>query len=201
MKSELSPILEFTDDFENNIDIAYEYFTNKIADPAHRPQLYDKEIFVECREKINDRPVGFWHIVSLEDTHNIKNYVPCVNDESNEYCNENCISGEYQIAIKYGSETRNLCLYRASRLPWIIDLIKMAERDDPMVDIWLKPGGNKGVDKLYLRYNHKGNDFLVVFTVEKKYYRLISAYPVFYNRSKKDLTVEYKKYKWSYFEK
>lgn len=201
MNSNLSPILQFPADVQQSLDIAYDYFAKNIADRGHRPELFGKEIYIECSEDINDRPVGFWHIISLEDKHRFQKIVPCVNDPTIDICNQNCITGKNQIVVSYGAETRNICLYRASRLPWIIDLVKMANRDDPAVQVWLKSGGKKANDKLYLRYNHNGNDFLVIFSSQKKFYRLISAFPVFYLNEKSDLDNDYKMYRWSYFGK
>lgn len=201
MNSTLSPILQFPPDVKQSMDIAYQYFAEHIADRAHRPSLFDKEVFVECSEKINDRPVGFWHIISLEDKHRFSKIIPCINDPAIDLCDQNCVTGALQVAIKNATETRNLCLYRASRLPWIIDLIKMANRDDPAVKVWLKPGGKKASDKLYLRYNHSGIDYVVIFSAVRKYYRLISAFPVFYLNEKQDFDNDYNRYKWSYFSK
>lgn len=201
MKSTLSPILSFPADVNQSINIAYEYFSKNLADRAHRPALFDKEVFVDCTEYIDDRPAGFWHIVSLEDKHRFSKIVPCVNDPSIDLCEQNCITGKVQVAIKHGVEIRHICLYRAARLPWILDLIKMANRDDPAVQVWFKPGGQKANDRLYLRYNHGGNDFVVIFTVQKKFYRLVSAFPVFYLNEKQDMAKEYTTYRWSYFSK
>lgn len=201
MNSNLSPILKFTADINQSVDIAYQYFTENIADHTRRPALFDKEVFIECRENIANRPVGFWHIISLDDKHRFSKIVPCVNDPTIDLCNQNCVTGTLQVAIKHNTETRNLCLYRASRLPWIVDLIKMANRDDPAVKVWLKPGGKKASDKLYLRYNHSGIDYVVIFSAEKKFYRLISAFPVFYLKEKRNLNNDYNTYSWSYFSK
>ena len=54
MNSNLSPILQFPADVKQSMDIAYQYFAENIADRAHRPALFDKEVFVECSEKIDD---------------------------------------------------------------------------------------------------------------------------------------------------
>lgn len=201
MTNKLSPILQFPEDFEKSIDIAYDYFADNIGNRAHRPALFDKEVFVECSEKINERPVGFWHMISLEDKHRFSKLVPCVNDPSLDLCGQNCISGKRQVPIKYNTEMRNLCLYRACRLPWVIDIIKLANRDDPSVDIWLKPGGRNSSDKLYLRYNHDGNDYVVIFSAEKRFYRIISAFPVFYLNEKHAFKEDHASYRWSYFDK
>lgn len=201
MNSNLSPILEFPADVNQSLNIAYDYFAKNIGNRAHRPALFDKEVFIDCTEYIDDRPAGFWHIISLEDKHRFSKILPCTNDPTIDLCEQNCVTGKNQVAIKHGVENRNICLYRAARLPWIIDLIKMANRDDPAVQVWLKPGGSKANDKLYLRYKHSGKDFAVIFSVQGKFYRLISAYPVFYLNEKQDFDNDYAAFHWSYFSK
>ena len=199
MKSNLSPILQLPQDMSCGIDAAYEYFSNNIANRAKRPTLFDKEVYIECGEMIEDRPMGFWHIISLEDSHRFSKIVPCVNDPAINLCNRNCITQKRKVTIKFGTESRSICLYRAARLPWIIDLMKMANRDDPAVQVWVKPSGQKANKKLYLRYNHGGNDFVVIFAVQKNFYRLISAFPVFYLKEKEQFDDDYAENSWSYF--
>lgn len=199
MAEKLSPILELSGDLQQGLATAYAYFSEYIGNRAHRPTLFDKEVFIECSEIINERPVGFWHLVSLEEKHKFSKIVPCVNDRNINLCGQNCISQKHQIAIKYGTEIRNLCLYRASRIPWIIDIIKLASRGDSSVAVWLKPGGNKASDKLYLRYNHDGQDYVIIFSVEKRFYRMISAFPVFYLNEKQKMDEDHRAFHWSYF--
>ncbi len=117
-----------------------------------------------------------------------------------ELCNQNCNASHHAIVVKYGAETRNVCLLRASRLPWIIDIIKLAGKNDSSVNVWLKPGTGRQNGKLYLRYNHHGADFVLIFSVEKRFYRLISAFPVFYTNEKENFDKDYRKYAWSYFD-
>lgn len=195
----LSDPLTLSGDIEKDIDTAYEYFQLAINNRSKRPTLFDKEVFIEANEQINGRPQGFWHAISLEDKHHFK-VLPCVNDGNIDLCAQNCSSGHHQIAIKYGVEVRNICLLRASRLPWIVDIIKLASRKDPSVKVWRKPSGGKQSDKLYLRYNHGGADYVLIFSAEKWFYRLISAYPVFYTSEKADFDKESVKYAWSYFD-
>ena len=195
----LSSPLELTGDFEKDIDIAYEYFSTAINDRKKRPTLFDKEVFIEAHEIIEGRPEGFWHVISLEENHHFK-VLPCVNDGNIELCNQNCNASHHAIVVKYGAETRNVCLLRASRLPWIIDIIKLAGKNDSSVNVWLKPGTGRQNGKLYLRYNHHRADFVLIFSVEKRFYRLISAFPVFYTNEKENFDKDYRKYAWSYFD-
>ena len=198
MHVKLSEPLQLSEDFDESMRIAYEYFEANIYNRTKRPALFDKEVYVEAKEVIGDRPVGFWHTVSIENTHQFKN-LPCNNDNTMEFCKENCIIQSRQIIIKHQTETRNLCLYRASRLPWILDIINLANRGDPAVQTWLKPGIGKLSGKLYLRYNHYGNDYVLIFSNEKHFYRIISAFPVFYLKEKREFDIDAQKYAWSYF--
>lgn len=195
----LSSPLELTGDFEKDIDIAYEYFNTAINDRKKRPTLFDKEVFIEAHEMIGERPEGFWHVISMEEKHRFK-VLPCVNDGNIELCNQNCNNSHHTVVVKYGTETRNICLLRVSRLPWVVDIIKLACRGDRSVNVWLKPGKGKQSKKLYLRYNHKGADFVLIFSVERHFYRLISAFPVFYTSQKEEFDKDFKKYAWSYFD-
>lgn len=201
LTDKLSPILELTNDVDESMIIAYEYFQTHIADRTKRPALFDKEVYIECSETIDDKPVGFWHMVSIEERHKFPKLLPCTNDPCIALCAQNCNEGTKQVTIKYGSETRNLCPYRASKLPWILDIIKLANRDEASVKVWLKPGNKSASDKLYLRYNKYGYDYVLIFSVQRKFYRLISSFPVFYLSEKQELDEEYKQYEWSYFSK
>lgn len=196
----LSEPLKFSDNFEENIEIAYDFFQTALSDSQKRPVLFDKEVFVEAHGHIDGRPQGFWHIVSIEDSHHFK-VLPCVNDGTIDTCSQNCVNSRRQVAIKFGTEIRNICLLRASRLPWIVDIIKLASQDNPAVAVWLKPGKGKATDKLYLRYNHHGADYVIIFSVEKHFYRLISAFPVFYIKEKEEFSRDCSTYAWSYFNK
>ena len=193
--AKLSDTLELTDNFDESIEMAYKYFAEKINNKEKRPVLFDKEVFVEAGEWPAGKPVGFWHIVSLEETHKFK-VLPCVNDIASELCDENCEKKYHRINIKYDTETRELCLLRASRLPWILDLFRLANRDDPSVTVWIKPD-----KKVYLRYNHYGIDYVIILSETKHYYRIITAFPVFYTKDKKGFAKDSMEFSWSYFRK
>ena len=195
----LSAPLTLSGDIDKDIEVAYEYFQQAINNRVKRPALFDREVFVEANEIIEGRPQGFWHAISLETNHHFK-VLPCTNDGNINLCGENCNNGHRQVAIKYGAEVRNICLLRASRLPWIVDIIKLASKKDPSVKVWRKSGGKQS-DKLYLRYNHDGADYVLIFSVEKHGYRLISAFPVFYTKQRAEFDKEAAEYAWSYFDK
>lgn len=192
MFAKLTDPLILSEDYESSIQTAYDYFNEKINNRSNRPALFEKELFIEANEIIEGRPLGFWHIISLDENHHFK-VLPCVNDICMDLCGENCELKNHQVSINFGAETRNICLLRASRLPWILDLIKLANRDDPAVKIW------KRDNKLYIRYNHFGNDFVLILSDTKHFYRIISAYPVFYTKDKKVFDRDSVEFAWSYF--
>jgi len=198
MYGKLSIPLNMTGNFETDVQSSYEYFQKNIYGSNKRLVLFDKEVFIEAREKIDEIPSGFWHAISLEETHRFR-VLPCTNDGNINLCHQNCNCGRKQVVIKYGAETRNICLLRASRLPWIVDIINLANKDDPSVVVWKKPSKDKRSDKLYLRYNHSGADFILIFSVERYYFRLISSFPVFYLSDKEKFDKDAASYAWSYF--
>lgn len=200
MYGKLSTPLNMTGDFERDIQSSYAFFQENIFGDKKRLVLFDKEVFVEAREQIDNLPSGFWHAISLEDYHRFK-VLPCTNDGNINLCSQNCNCGQRQVTIKHGSEIRNICLLRASRLPWIIDIIGLANKDDPSVTIWKKPSKGKQNDKLYLRYNNLGADYILIFSVEKHFFRLISAFPVFYTNQKEEFDKDSMSYAWSYFKR
>lgn len=200
MYGALSNPLVLPDDFEKAIGEAFKYFQENINNSQKRPTLFDKSIFIEANEIIDDKPQGFWHIISLETKHQFK-VLPCVNDCTIDICNQNCINGQRKVKIKHGTEERNICLLRASRLPWVVDIINLANKDNSQIKMWLKENKNYNNQKLYIRYTCGGADYVVILSVEKHFYRLISAYPVFYIKDKKDFEKDYTEYKWSYFKK
>lgn len=195
MYGKLSAPIIMSDSFDESISTAYNYFTKHIFNKNKRLSLYGKNVYIEAHEMIDERPEGFWHIISLDEKHRFTHILPCINDPVIQHCCQNCIKKERTVALKYNTETRNICLYRACRIPWIVDIIALANKKDLDVSVWLKPGNNSSSDKLYLRYNHDGADFLVIFTSEKHFYRLISAYPVFFNYEKTKLEKEYSTYR------
>lgn len=198
MFGQLSSPLTLSGSFDEDISVAYDYFQNAINNRSKRPALFDKEIYIEANENIDDKPVGFWHVVSIEESHHFE-VLPCVNDGSINLCDQNCVTKQHQVLIKHETERRNICLLRASRLPWIVDIIKLANKGDPSVKTWLKPSPGKLSGKLYLRYNHDGADYVLIFSAERHFYRLISAFPVFYRKQKAEFDKDYSEYAWFYF--
>lgn len=155
---------------------------------------------ISCSESEKSRIYS--EIRAIKERHSLStwNEIKWTSVSPSKLCNQNCNASHHAIVVKYGAETRNVCLLRASRLPWIIDIIKLAGKNDSSVNVWLKPGTGRQNGKLYLRYNHHGADFVLIFSVEKRFYRLISAFPVFYTNEKENFDKDYRKYAWSYFD-
>lgn len=175
--------LIFNNDFENNINIASDFFYKNIFDKESRPDLWGKKIFIEAHEFVDKRPYGFWHLVSLDDNHHYKNLFPCNNDITISLCNYNCLYCTHKIVLRYSTETRYLCLYRASMLPWINEIIKLANIYDKRISFWKVPQP-KQKSKVYLRYKYNQDDYIIILSDESKFYRVIAAYPVFLKNEK-----------------
>ncbi|NCB75045.1 MAG: hypothetical protein EOM51_09935 [Clostridia bacterium] len=180
MIEELSPKIELTSDFEKNIEKAFNYFSDNLNNKFSRPRLFEKFVYIENHEIIDNKPAGFWHAISLEENHKFADVLPCVNDPTISDCGANCNNSQKTITIKAGTEKRNICLLRASMLPWIVDIIRLANAGNNHISYWEKE------KKIYIRYLHRGIDYILIFADNNKFYRLISSYPVFYLKEKRE---------------
>lgn len=184
----ISPLIDIKNcnNTEDIIDYIYEYFKENIMGKEKRPKLFNKSIFIDFNNWINYKAEMFWHIVSLNDNEKF-NILPCNNDISSIYKKDNCINHKYRIEMSNGS-VRSICLYRAIRISWFIDIINLANSKDKSIKSWVK-------DKnLYLRFQHQSIDYAIVFQIQKNMYRLLSMFPVFYINKKQEFDNDYNKY-------
>jgi len=195
MPHDLSQTLTFSNDIEHNIAIAFEFFSTQLNDPKQRLCLFDKPVYYEAYEMVENKIVGFWHLIT---TTMIKlSILPCNNDASFENCAENFIKLLRLVQIKNEKETRAVCIYRATHLPWIIDVIRLANEKNLFVKCWTLVDDHKR-KKLYVRYKKGIADYILIFSDEKKYYRLLSAYPVFMVRDREKFDQCHIKNAWIY---
>ena len=156
-----------------------------------RPLLGDREIFIPF-VWIQEKAEIFWHIGSIEEKSRL-DIKPCNNDITSAVCDSNC-SNASDIVILNNGEERAKCIYRAVRVGWILEIVKMYNASDSRVKYWEKDNSDHR-RRIYLRYQEDEIDYLVVF--EKKNEKrviLVTGYPVFFISSKKDLDSEYAKY-------
>ena len=172
------------------IDSCHELFKKTIA-AKDRPKLGEWEIFIPFKW-IDTKAEIFWHIGSIEKKSTLDIY-PCTNDVASAICTSNCINGADTIVLSNGEE-RAKCIYRATRVGWILDIVKMYNETDSRVKYWEKDNSDHR-RRIYLRYQEEEIDYLVVF--EKKSDKrvvLITGFPVFFISTKNDLEKDYKKY-------
>ena len=169
------------------IELIYDVYKKELMDKNKRPKLFGKFIYLDCNSLINNKAEVFWHLISLS-TKEKFNILPCNNDKSYVLCKGNCLTEDNQIHLKKG-EKRNLCLYRAIRINWISNIIAFANQGSNYIEKWVKN------NRLYIRYQHNEIDYIVVLANKKKNYFFVSAYPVFYIKSKKNYSNDYELYK------
>lgn len=173
------------------IDKCHDVFKSTIGSKEKRPMLGEMEIFVPF-EWIENKAEVFWHIGSIAEKENLKIF-PCTNDISLAKCDSNCVTGTDFIVLKNG-EVRNKCVYRASRVGWIVPIIEMYNSNDSRVVYWEKLN-KEGRKRAYLRYREDEIDYLVVFEKKSdKKVRFITGYPLFFIDSKKESDKDYVKY-------
>ena len=196
MPNDLPATLDMQEDIEKNIDIAYEYFALYLKDKASRPTLFGKMVYIDISEYIDEKPIGFWHLISLKELNT--EILPCNNDHAVSLCKQNCITMKRFVFLKRHEEARAICIYRASRLPWIVEIICLANVKSEKIKCWLI--SDKNSSKLYIRYQQGATDFILILKEEKTMYRLTSAFPVFNVSDMKQFAQGFKDHKWEYSE-
>ena len=176
-------------------DSCNEIFKKGFLTKENRPMLKGCDIYVPIYFHSDKKSEVFWHISSLSPKEVLRpNILPCNNDIASDICDENCWTENEAEQMKDLS-IRTKCLYRASRIAWIKEVIELYNNNDSRVQYWEKMNSNKKI-RLYLRYSEDENDFLVVF--EGKGIGnvvFITAFPVFFMNAKKDYTNDYLAYK------
>jgi len=172
------------------IDSCHDLFKRTIG-AKDRPKLGNREIYIRFNW-IEYKAEIFWHIGSVKNMP-ILDICPCNNDISSVICAANCVNGTDMIALSDGL-VRAKCIYRATRVGWILDIVNMYNAADSRVKYWEKTNKNHR-KRVYLRYQEEENDYLVVFE-EKNANRvqLITGYPVFLISAKRDLDKDYLNY-------
>ncbi len=185
----LSPLININDclDIEEIIDKVYIEFKKVYMDRENKPkELLGKRLIIEFANWKEFKADIYWHLISLGEKEKF-NVFPCGNKLSNHICSANCIYKKRQI-VRYNGDIRNICIYRALRIIWPINIIELANKRSYRIIVWEKD------NKLYLRYNEGKIDYIVVFASKRNTYKLISAFPVFYINKKISFDNDYKEY-------
>lgn len=173
--------------FEEIIETAYDIFKNDIMDKKTRVKYKGKFIFIKFDHWIEYKAEMFWHLISLGPKEQFQVF-PCENNISDNICNMNCINKVRKVTLANG-QVRNICLYRASRIKWITEIINLANKDDESVEVWEKD------NKKHIRFKHQDVDYAIILEMNKGTYQLVSAFPVFYINKKLTFNTDYKNYK------
>lgn len=192
MRMKLTPmIITSSKKIEEIFDAAHDLFKKTICS-KDRPYLGNKEIYVPLIWMTDRKAEIFWHVSSLEQKARL-DIKPCTNDITSAICDSNCIKGPDTIVLTNGEE-RTKCIYRTTRIGWIMEIVKMYNSSDVRVKYWEKDiKGHRR--RIYLRYQEEEVDYLVVFEKKgEKRVVLITGYPVFFISAKNDLDKEYTDY-------
>ncbi|MED3888009.1 hypothetical protein [Priestia aryabhattai] len=181
------------------INDLYEDFKKNLMDREKRVKLFNRDIFVDCKNWITYKNEVFWHLISLSENEKF-NILPCNNCASGSRCNSNCIEKVDEVTLTNGQK-RYICLYRGIRINWVSEIISLANHGDENIKTWKKEikKGRRDVVQFYIRFTHDAVDYVILF--EEKYkngelsrYHFITAFPVFYINKKQEYELDYQLY-------
>jgi len=185
---ELINITEY-DNSDTFIEAVYAIFQLRFRNSDRRITFKNKQIFIDYTELYQDKSITFWHIASFEGNDNYDKYTqyPCENTFNKGTCEHKCkiVDGNC-FYIK--NTPRIACLYRASYINFVYDIIKLSNDGNSNIQIinTERTVRKKKTKRLVLRYKDKNYDYAIIF--EPKYnesksdilrYKLITAYPIF----------------------
>lgn len=173
------------------MNVCHNEFKRTLGNKNTRPNLKGKEIFIPIKWNASKAEI-FLHIGSIEPINNI-DILPCNNDTVSAVCNSYCVNRSNTIVLS-NLEVRVECIYRATRIGWVSEIINLYNSCDPRVKYWEKETKKHDM-RIYLRYQEEEIDYVVVF--EKKNNNkvtLITGFPVFYISKKNDYEKDYLKY-------
>ena len=176
---------------EDIMQKCHEIFIATMASKENKPKLNDREILVPLKW-LDYKAEIFWHSASIEPKQKL-DILPCNNDIASSVCANNCVVATDSIVLN-GIE-REKCIYRATRVNWIRPVIEMYNNKDTRVKYWEKVHTTNKKNRLYLRYQEKEIDYLIVFEDKSdKRVRFITAYPIFFLSAKNDYESDYQIY-------
>lgn len=177
---------ETIDDF---IEYTYSIFQLRFRNSERRIMFKDRPIFIDYTDLHEDKSITFWHIASLEGNDSYDKYTqyPCQNTLSIGNCVNMCkINDDKCFYIK--NTPRIVCIYRASFINFVYEIIKLCNENCEFIQIinTFRNVRGKKTKRIILRYKDKYYDYIIIFEPKYtegkndiKYYKLITAYPVF----------------------
>lgn len=189
VSTKLSSLINIDDkkNLEDVIECTYEEFKKNLMDKGKRPRLLGKFVFIKFNWWIDYKAEMYWHLISLHEVERFGVF-PCENFISENICIKNCKTKLKQVTLK-NKQVRDICVYRALRINWIIDIINLANKNDANIKKWIKD------DKLHIRFQHEDVDYILIFEIYSDEYQLVSAFPVFYINKKETFDNDYNTFK------
>lgn len=194
----LPPTLDFSscETLEEQEEVAYNFFKNNIRDINKREKYKGKEIKLRLTPPYYEgKEEAFLHLTGFNEITKYSSK-PCEEVVLIENCFTDCVS------YNTPENQRNLCIFRASLLPWFNAVLKLANNDDPHIKCWeniREDKRRKKVNKsILIRFQEEKIDYLIIIGVfinnDEEIYQLRSAYPLFFKSSKKTADKEYENY-------
>ena len=175
----LAPIdISDTKDIHQIMDKCHNAFKESMLSKENKNHIENKKVIVPISWK-EYKAVPFWHAASIDEKVSGKlneDDLPCKKDICTTLCECNCLSGNETIVLH--SKKRRKCIFRATRVNWISQIIEMYNAADQRVKYWEKTKKKKS--RIHLRYEEKEVDYLVVFeNKNEKAVTFITAFPIF----------------------
>lgn len=200
--------------FKKDMTLVYNLFFECFMKKENRPLYRGKFIFFNMSKDFYistngitviqslPMPERFFHIISLEDGWRKYNVPPCNNDDSIEYCKNECKLHNSTIK-EFRLINRTECYYRLMRIHRIPEIIELANNNDYNIEEWTEVEKDKKKNKIYkrfIRYKHKKDDYIVILKENRKNgqvenYSFITGFPLFGRVNKEEYNKKYYNYK------
>lgn len=195
-------LISYNNDYENIFENSYESIKEKLINRENRPKLFGKFIFIDERKLYDNKENAYWHSASMGEDDTKFDSDPCQNDDTKLHCKYRCnCDHEDNFLIE---ENRVPCLYRADRILWLYEIIRLVNINDlEKIKIWICVNNRKKEKNLKIRYvdNEFDIDYIIIFKIAYKKdktdissYKLITGYPVVLKSYKRRFDKEYNDY-------
>lgn len=200
ISSILPPTLDFSscETLEEQEEVAYNFFKNNIRNIDKREKYKGKEIKLRLTPPYYEgREEAFLHLTGFDEITKYGSKKPCEKIILTGNCFTDCVSDNIP------KNQRNLCIFRASLLPWFNAILKLANNNDPHIKCWenirIDRNRKRENKNILIRFQEEEIDYLIVIGVfiknnDEEVYQLRSAYPLFFKSSKKIADKEYENY-------
>lgn len=188
--------------FKKLKEIFFDEFGTKRTTP--RPKFRGKNVYVDLKEKTPfGTPKVFIHLLGFDKkdiNFSERSVLACTNDPISLRCNENCIHKTHKyMECQYedgGKKEKYLCLYRGVRIPWINQIIDLANRRSSYVRVFeeYREAKGKEITEVHLYYVEGIIHYDVILKKQGNQYILKTAFPVLHSRKKKDLERKYQEF-------